>query len=73
LTIEAASLNTNKRTRDRHLRSADFFDAVNHRQVSFVSDSATLEGGRLHVRGRIHAAGQSIPLEGARCARYSGR
>ncbi len=63
LTIDAASITTNLGFRDRHLRSADFFDVVNHRQVSFVSDSATLEGERLHVRGRLHAAGKSIPLE----------
>ena len=63
LTIDAASLNTNLGLRDRHLRSADFFDVVNHPQVRFVSDSTTLEGERLHVRGRLHAAGQSIPLE----------
>jgi polyisoprenoid-binding protein YceI len=63
LTIDTASLNTNLRLRDRHLRSADFFDAVNHPQVSFVSDSATLKDERLHVRGRLHAAGQSMPLE----------
>ena len=63
LTIDAASLNTNLGFRDRHLRSADFFDVANHPQVRFVSDSATLEGERLQVRGRLHAAGQSIPLE----------
>ena len=63
LTIDAASINTNLGLRDRHLRSADFFDVVNHPQVSFVSDSATLEGERLKVRGRLHAAGKSIPLE----------
>jgi polyisoprenoid-binding protein YceI len=62
LTIDAASINTNLGFRDRHLRSADFFDVVNHPQVSFVSDSATQEGERLQVRGRLHAAGQSIPL-----------
>jgi polyisoprenoid-binding protein YceI len=63
LTIDAASINTNLRLRDRHLRSADFFDAENHPHVSFVSDSATLKNERLHVRGRLHAAGQSMPLE----------
>lgn len=63
LTIDAGSLNTNLGLRDGHLRSADFFDVVNHPQVRFVSDSATLEGERLQVRGRLHAAGQSIPLE----------
>jgi polyisoprenoid-binding protein YceI len=63
LTIEAASLNTKLAFRDRHLRSEDFFDVANHPQVRFVSDSATLDGERLRVRGRLHAAGQSTLLQ----------
>jgi polyisoprenoid-binding protein YceI len=63
LTIDAASLNTDLGFRDRHLRSADFFDVEHHPEVRFVSDSATLEGKRLTVRGRLHAAGESLPLE----------
>jgi polyisoprenoid-binding protein YceI len=63
LTIEADSLNTNNRMRDKHLRSHDFFDAENHQEVRFVSDSVTLDGERLKVRGRLHAAGMSMPLE----------
>jgi polyisoprenoid-binding protein YceI len=63
LTIDAASLNTNLGFRDRHLRSADFFDVVNHPTVRFLADSITLEGERLQVRGQLHAAGKSIPLE----------
>jgi polyisoprenoid-binding protein YceI len=30
LTLDAASLDTGNRRRDRHLRSADFFDAQDH-------------------------------------------
>ena len=63
LTIDAASVNTKLALRDRHLRSADFFDAENHPQVRFVSDDATLTGDRLRVSGRLYAAGNSIPLE----------
>ena|ERR1700760_2873721 len=63
LTIDAASLNTKNGFRDRHLRSADFFDVENHPDVSFVSDSATLDGERLKVRGRLCTAGKSLPLE----------
>ncbi len=63
LTIDAASVDTKLGLRDRHLRSADFFDVSNHPQVRFVSDDVTLDGERLHVRGTLQAAGQSIPLE----------
>ena len=63
LTIEAATLNTNNKFRDKHLRSADFFDVRNHPHVRFVSDTATIDGDRLTVRGRLEAAGNSMPLE----------
>ena len=63
LTIEAASLNTNNKMRDKHLRSADFFDVANHPQVRFVSDSAALDGERLTVSGRLYAAGTSTPVD----------
>jgi polyisoprenoid-binding protein YceI len=62
MTIDAGSVNTKNRLRDRHLRSADFFDAANHPEVRFVSDSATLEDDTLQVRGRLYAAGRSLPL-----------
>jgi polyisoprenoid-binding protein YceI len=63
LTIDADSLTTNNKLRDRHLRSAHFFDAEKHPQVRFVSDAVTFDGDRLKVRGRLHAAGESLPLE----------
>jgi polyisoprenoid-binding protein YceI len=63
LVVDAASLTTANKLRDRHLRSADFFDVENHPEVRFVSDAATLEDKRLKVRGRLYAAGKSLPLE----------
>jgi polyisoprenoid-binding protein YceI len=63
LTIEAASLTTNHKTRDRHLRSPDFFDVENHPEVRFVSDRATLDGEQLTVHGRLYAAGKTMPLD----------
>lgn len=63
LTIEAESLDTGNQKRDAHLRSPDFFDAETHPYVRFVSESATLDGDRLNVRGRLHARGGSVPLE----------
>jgi polyisoprenoid-binding protein YceI len=73
LTIEASSLNTKNNMRDKHLRSGDFFDVENHPQVRFVSDSARLDGERLTVSGRLHAAGESTPLDvDARLRRVDG-
>jgi polyisoprenoid-binding protein YceI len=63
LTLQAASLDTKLAKRDEHLRSEDFFDVERHPQVRFISDSATLEGETLRVRGQLHAAGRQIPLE----------
>ena len=62
LTIDAGSINTKNSFRDRHLRSADFFDADNHAEVRFASDSAALEGDTLKVSGRLYAAGKVLPL-----------
>lgn len=63
LTVEANSLDTANEKRDTHLRSPDFFDAEQHPHLGFVSESATLDGERLHVRGVLRARGNSIPLE----------
>ena len=63
LVIEADSLDTGNKQRDKHLRSDDFFDVVNHPQVRFEADAATLDGNTLKARGRLHAAGKDIPLD----------
>jgi polyisoprenoid-binding protein YceI len=63
LTIETESLDTKNKKRDGHLRSPEFFGAEKHPHVRFVSESATLDGDRLKVRGRLHARGSSVPLE----------
>ena len=63
MSIDAASVQTGNRKRDRHLRSADFFDAENHPQVRFISDAVDVRGDTLKVRGRLSAGDRSIPLE----------
>jgi polyisoprenoid-binding protein YceI len=63
LTIDAASLDTKNAKRDKHLRSADFFDVERHPHVRFTSSSATADGDSLKVRGQLDAAGKQIPLE----------
>jgi polyisoprenoid-binding protein YceI len=63
LSIDAASVQTGNRKRDRHLRSADFFDAENHPRVRFISDSVDVQGDTFKVCGRLSAGDRSIPLE----------
>jgi polyisoprenoid-binding protein YceI len=74
LTIEAASVQTGNAKRDQHLRSGDFFDAENHPQIRFVSDSVVqADDDILKVRGRLFARDQSMALElDARIRRTDG-
>jgi polyisoprenoid-binding protein YceI len=58
ITIEAASVNTREPQRDEHLRSADFFDVVNHPTLTFRSKRVEALGaenfkltGDLTIRG----------------------
>jgi polyisoprenoid-binding protein YceI len=63
LAIDGASVDTNNKFRDKHLRGADFFDAANHPEVRFVSSSVLLAGDQLKVRGRLSTGGRSMPIE----------
>lgn len=64
LTVDADSLDTGNATRDKHLRSDDFFHVTQHPQVRFVSTRVREEGdGTLHVEGRLTAAGRVVPVE----------
>jgi polyisoprenoid-binding protein YceI len=64
LTIDADSLDTGHATRDKHLRSTDFFHVVAHPQVRFTSTRVHhVTGEVLHVVGRLEAAGNVVELE----------
>jgi polyisoprenoid-binding protein YceI len=63
LVIAAASLTTNNKQRDKHLRSADFFDAGNHPRVTVTVRQATPgAGGQLTAEGTLEAAGTAEPV-----------
>jgi polyisoprenoid-binding protein YceI len=53
LTIDAASLETGIEMRDRHLRSADFFDIERFPTIAFQSVRVEAAGRRATVMGRL--------------------
>ena len=63
LVIEATSLTTGNKQRDKHLRSADFFDVAKHPRVVLSFRRATLsDTGTLNAEGTLEAAGVAEPV-----------
>ena len=63
LTIEAASLDTRNRRRDRHLRSSDFFDVERHPLIVFAAEDVTMRQGALAVTGQLAIGAARLGLE----------
>jgi polyisoprenoid-binding protein YceI len=62
-TVRAASLTTGNEQRDGHLRSADFFDAETHPEITFVSTAVTpARGGDYAVTGDLTIRGMTRPV-----------
>jgi polyisoprenoid-binding protein YceI len=57
LVIDAASVDTGNRLRDRHLRSSDFFAAEAHPELRYEVDSLAHDGERLSIDGELVIAG----------------
>ncbi len=62
LVLDAASLNSKNKQRDKHLRSADFFNAEKHPSITVTVTSATLDGSSLVCTGTMTAAGVTVPV-----------
>ena len=62
LEIGAASLDTKNAKRDKHLASADFFNAADHPKIVADLASATRTGDRVAVQGTLTVAGVTRPL-----------
>jgi polyisoprenoid-binding protein YceI len=63
LEMGVASVDTGNAQRDKHLRSADFFNADDHPTMVFTVGEAKLgPSGDLAVSGELEAAGISRPL-----------
>jgi polyisoprenoid-binding protein YceI len=65
------SIDTNQEQRDQHLKSADFFDAASHPQLTFESTSLTKTGegeyqlvGNLTIKGATHPVTLAVEYGG---------
>ena len=63
-TIKAASIDTAQEGRDKHLRSADFFDAEKYPDITFKSTKITPAGGKdkYDVAGNLTIHGVTKPV-----------
>ena len=61
--IKTDSIDTNIAKRDKHLQSADFFDAAKHPVMKFESDTVTDAGNNVYeVAGKLTVKGQTYDL-----------
>lgn len=67
LEIDAASIFTDNKTRDKHLSSDDFFDVKKYPKITFTSSKVTKQGSKVTVDGTLEMHGVkkdlSIPFE----------
>ncbi len=63
IVIDTASIDTNDDSRDKHLRSPDFFDAENHPKMTFKSKKVRSAGkNKLKVEGDLTIRGITKPV-----------
>ena len=65
-TLQASSIDTRVAARDKHLRSADFFDAEKFPTITFTSTEvteATAAGAKLHGLLTIHGVQKPVVLD----------
>lgn len=63
-TIQTASIDTDNEKRNKHLRSADFFDAEKNPEITFNSTSFTKTGeGKFKLVGDLNMHGVTKPVE----------
>jgi len=62
ITVAARSVDTKNKKRDEHLRSADFFDAANHPDITFTVDGIKPGNGGVRVTGGLTVRDQTRPV-----------
>ena len=63
LSIDASSVNSGTPQFDKHLKSADIFNAEAHPQIRFVSDKFSFNGDKVNeVTGQLTLLGKTHPV-----------
>ena len=62
ITVAARSVDTKNNRRDEHLRSADFFDAANHPDITFTVDGIRPDNGGVRVTGSLSVRSRTRPV-----------
>lgn len=61
IAVVAGSVDTKNPQRDKHLRSADFFDIDNHPEFTFTADGASPAGDGVRITGNLTVRGGTRP------------
>jgi len=72
VTVAAASIDTKNTRRDRHLRSADFFEVASHPDITFTADGVRLSGQEVVVTGSLTVRDRTRPLSFTAAASVQG-
>jgi polyisoprenoid-binding protein YceI len=72
LTVAAASIDTKNARRDRHLRSADFFDSDSNPDITFTADGIRASGQGAAVTGALTIRDRTRPLSFVAAASIQG-
>lgn len=63
ITIDTTSVNSGTPAFDKHLQSADLFDAAKHPTIKFVSDKFSFNGDKVsEVSGQLTLLGKTAPV-----------
>lgn len=62
-TADIDSIDTNNAQRDAHLKSADFFDAANHAQLTYRGNKYEADGDEAKLHGDLTIRGVTHPVK----------
>jgi polyisoprenoid-binding protein YceI len=62
ITVAAGSIDTKNKQRDKHLRSADFFDIATHPDFTFAVEDIRPASGGVRVTGGLTVRGRTRPV-----------